>query len=121
MHKADIQGYSIETRCRAYELPEVKEHRVLTLGKKPLYFDPEYKDFAWPNILPDIIPKIANATNENGEEQRFELVAAAGGDIDGFKQGFINLGKQTQDEWNRLVASSKAMVSFVAVLGEKES
>lgn len=104
------KGYSIESRCRAFPLPEHREHRALALGKKGLYFDPEWKDFLWANQLPAIIQSIPPGRNGSGEV-KFEIVATSNGkDEDLAKQGLVNLGPQKQDSWNEILAASKVLL-----------
>ncbi|KAK8861557.1 hypothetical protein IAR55_002379 [Kwoniella newhampshirensis] len=111
-------GYSIETRCRSVELPSEKLHRGLILGKRKDYFDPESRDFYWPDLLgptSDAMPSAHNATS--GEDVPFELIATAGKNQDGvpedlFGQKIHNLGPQTQDGWNAILSSSKFLLGI---------
>lgn len=107
---ADRVGYTIEPRCRAVEPPEHREHRALALGKKGFFFDPEWRDFLWANLLPDVIKSIPPAEGESGEEP-FQIVATASKEVDLATQGVINLGMQNQADWNKILVSSKVLVS----------
>jgi len=100
-------GYSVEDRCRltAFVPHAEREHRGLTLAKRADYFT-ETQSYAWPGLLPKIIDKMPADAKGN----KFEIVATAGGKLDG-ELGVRNLGQFPRDQWLKEVAKSKFMVS----------
>ncbi|WWD16534.1 hypothetical protein CI109_100961 [Kwoniella shandongensis] len=111
-------GYSIETRCRAVSLPSERQHRGLLLGKRKDYFDPENRDFVWPNLLGPAMDAMPSEHNETtGEDTPFELIATGGEMHDGkpevlFDEKIHNLGKQEQQDWYQIVAGSKFLLGI---------
>lgn len=100
-------GYSVEDRCMLtpFVPHDQREHRGLTLAKRADYFT-EKEHYAWPGLLPKIIPRMPEDTKGN----KFEIVATAGGTLDK-ELGVRNIGTFPRERWLQEVAKSKFMVS----------
>ncbi|WVQ93401.1 hypothetical protein IAU59_000471 [Kwoniella sp. CBS 9459] len=110
-------GYSIESRCKAIELPAARQHRGMILGKRAQYLNATLKDWMWrsDHSLDKLITSMPSGTDENGEEVEFEMIATGGTTKEGVPEVLYdgpirNLGTMQQDLWFQTLAESKFLL-----------
>ncbi|WWC87869.1 uncharacterized protein L201_002767 [Kwoniella dendrophila CBS 6074] len=111
-------GYSIETKCKAINLPSSRKHRGMVLGKYAQYFNMSSSEWAWGKE--DALGKSINAmpemlNEETNQEEKFEMIATGGhddneGHHEDMYKGIKNLGSLPQHEWYQTLASSKFLL-----------
>jgi hypothetical protein len=110
-----MAGYSIETYCRKmkYYPAKEREHRGMVFGKQFYYFDPNYNEYYWGDMIaPSIAAMPPGRDPKTGEQVPFEIIAMVNNKGDEiFQHNFTNLGSMQRDEWTDNLARSKFLVS----------
>jgi hypothetical protein len=91
-----------------------REHRGFAYGKQRWYFDPDYNEYRWANVLgPAITAQAPGIDPKSGRPTPFEVIAmvdAPGSDL--YDQNLTNIGSMHREYWTDNLAKSKFMVSL---------